>query len=67
MTAGHAACNVELDCRDWSLTAASEALSSMSAILVALFLVALATAVVFAAKAMKRSSMKVCWQPSVSA
>jgi len=66
-TAGQAACKVELLVSVCSLTAALDALVWILAILVALLLVAIATAVVLAANLMKRWSMKVSWQPSSSA
>ena len=66
-TAGQAACKVELLVSVCSLAAASEALSWMSAILVALFWVAVATAVLFAANLMKRWRAKVSWHPLSSA
>ncbi len=67
MTAGQSACKVELLVRVTSLAAALEALSWMSAILVALLLVAVATAVLFAANLTKRWRAKVSWHPLSSA
>jgi len=67
MTAGHAACRVELLVNVCNLDAALEASSWILAILVALFLVAVATAVLLAANLTKRWSAKVSWQESSSA